>query len=184
MKKQIMMLIALVLSLTATAQEQQVSTQQEITEAPAYLFGYVNYDEVMAAMPDYAIAKRNLEDLRIKYEAETKRSEEEFNRKFEDFLEGQRDFAPSILRKRQAEIQDMMERNIAFKEESRRLLQQAERDALAPVREKLTSTIKSIGTSLGLAFVLNSADNSLPFVDSSKGLDITEEVKKALGIEE
>lgn len=184
MKKQIMMLIALVLSLTATAQEQQVSAQTETTEASAFLFGYINFDEVLVLMPDYAIAKRNIEDLRIKYEAETRRSEEEFNRKYEDFLDGQRDFAPSILRKRQAEIQDMMDRNVAFKEEAGRLLAQAERDAIAPLREKLTAAIQSVGSRLGLAFVLNSAANSLPFVDPVKGVDITEEVKKALEITE
>lgn len=184
MKKHFMMILALVLSLTATAQEQQVSTPVEAAKTPTYLFGYINYDEVLVVMPDYVIAKRNLEDLRIKYEAETKRSEEEFNRKYEDFLEGQRDFAPSILRKRQAEIQDMMERNVAFKEESIRLLAQAERDAMSPVCAKLNATIQSIGNSLGLAFVLNSAGNNLPFVNAANGIDITAEVKKALDIEQ
>ena len=37
-----------------------------------------------------------------------------------------RDFAPSILQKRQAELQEMMEKNVAFKNESKRLLAQAD----------------------------------------------------------
>ena len=63
-------------------------------------FGYFSYQEALKAMPDYAIAQQNLSDLRSKYDAETKRSEDEFNKKYEEFLEGQRDFAPSIRDKR------------------------------------------------------------------------------------
>ena len=176
MKKQIIMLVALVLSLTVSAQEQQASAEQPA----APLFGYLNYDEVLSGMTDYALVKRNLGDLRIKYDAETKRSEEEFNKKFEEFLEGQRDFAPSILRKRQSEIQDMMDRNVAFKEESIRLLKQAEEDAMKPLHEKLAKAIQTVGAKLGLAFVLNTSSNTLPYIDPVRGVNITDAVKEVL----
>ena len=84
-------------------------------------FGYFNLSSLIKMVPEYAVAQKNIADLRAKYDAETKRSEDEFNKKYEEFLDGQRDFAPSILQKRQAELQDMMERNVAFKKESQRL---------------------------------------------------------------
>ena len=85
-------------------------------------------------MPEYAIARTNLQDLRNKYDAETKRVEEEFNRKYEEFLEGQSDFAPTILQKRQTELQELLKKNVAFKAEIAKLLKQAEKEAYAPLR--------------------------------------------------
>ena len=73
-------------------------------------FGYFSYDTVLKSMPDYLMAQRNIDDLRQKYDNEMKRSEQEFNAKYEEFLDAQRDLVPSILRKRQTEIQEMMEK--------------------------------------------------------------------------
>ena len=143
-----------------------------IEEAEPLKFGYLSYSAALQQMPQYAIAKRNIEDLRIKYDAETKRSENEFNEKYEAFLEGQHDFAPSILRKRQAELQDMMEKNIAFKEESQRLLAQAEEAAMVPVREELAKLLSTIGKERGYAFILNTDNNALPFINNAMGEDI------------
>lgn len=49
-------------------------------------------------MPEYAAATHSINDLRAKYDAETTRSENDFHTKYEEFLEGQRNFAPSILK--------------------------------------------------------------------------------------
>ena len=60
-------------------------------------FGYFSFDDAMKQMPDYAVVQHNINDLQAKYDAETKRVEDEFNKKYEQFLDGQRDFAPTIL---------------------------------------------------------------------------------------
>src|SRR3712207_1556066 len=78
--------------------------------------GYFSMDSVLQAMPEYVASQKNIADLTAKYEAETKRVEAEFNKKYEEFLDGQRDFAPSILKKRQAELQELMDKNVAFKD--------------------------------------------------------------------
>ena len=96
-------------------------------------------------MPGYAIAKHHMDDLRLKYDAETKRSEDEFNSKYEEFLDGQRNFAPSILEKRQAELRELMAKNMAFKAESERLLKQAEEDAYAPLKKQIKEALQKIG---------------------------------------
>ena len=130
-------------------------------------------------MPEYAIVQKNLTDLKSKYDAETKRSEDEFNKKYEEFLDGHRDFAPAILQKRQAELQDMMEKNVAFKNESRRLLQQAEKDAYAPLQSKLDALLQRIGKERGYAFILNTDNNALPFVDLVQGENVIGLVREA-----
>lgn len=165
MKKLFLLIVLGVLSLTANAQTR---------------FGYFSFDNVLKSMPDYVMAQRSIDDLRQKYDAEMKRAEDEFNSKYEEFLDVQKDLVPAILRKRQAELQEMMQKNINFKNESQRLLKQAEADAFAPVKNKLYNTLTKVGQAQGYAFILNTDGDACPYVNPEMGEDATELIKEAL----
>ena len=141
---------------------------------------YFSYDEAMKSMPEYVLAQNNIGSLRTKYDAEMKRAEDEFNNKYEEFLDGQHDFAPLILQKRQAELQELMQKNIAFKAEAERLLAQAEKDAMDPVTEKMKTVLQRIGKERGYAVILNTDSNACPYIDTTIADDITTIVKDAL----
>lgn len=145
----------------------------------AIRFGYLSCDSVLHSMPEYNAAMKNLKELKAKYDSEMKRVEDEFNNKYELFLEGQSDFAPSIRQKRQAELQELMEKNMAFKEEARRLLEKAKLEALTPLKKTIQATITRIGQQRGLAFVVNTDGGNMPYLSTIMGEDITEEVIKA-----
>ncbi|MCI6159871.1 MAG: OmpH family outer membrane protein [Prevotellaceae bacterium] len=146
-------------------------------------FGYLSYSEAFRAMPEYAVAQRNLSELRAQYDAEMKRAETEFNKKYEDFLEGQRSFAEAIRRKRQSELQEMMQKNVAFKQKAQQLLEAAERDAFFPLKEKLNSLLVRMGKERGYAFILNTDNNACPYVSNEMGENITADVRQALAAE-
>lgn len=159
------------------------AARQQTGQAPATLlrYGYVSYNDVLQSMPEIEQAEKSLETLRSKYDVEMKRSEDEFNAKYEEFLEAQRDLVPSILRKRQAELQDMMDKNTAFRAEARRLLAQAESDAYAPLHAKLKAAIGEVAAEQGLAFVLNTDNNACPYINPAMGVDVTSLVKARVG---
>lgn len=165
MKKLFLLIVLGVLSLTANAQTR---------------FGYFSFDNVLKSMPDYVMAQRSIDDLRQKYDAEMKRAEDEFNSKYEEFLDVQKDLVPAILRKRQAELQEMMQKNINFKNESQRLLKQAEADAFAPVKNKLYNALTKVGQAQGYAFILNTDGDACPYVNPEMGEDATDFIKEAL----
>lgn len=172
--KKLLLTLSILLFTAFTAIAQNDSTI--VKPVPTFRFGYLSYDSVMHSMPDYIIAKRNLTSLQAKYDDEMKRVEDEFNEKYELFLEGQHDFAPSILQKRQAELQELMEKNVAFKEKARRLMAEATKEALDPIKAKLNKAIRQIGQARGLAFILNTDNNAVPYTDAIKGEDISEAV--------
>ena len=126
--------------------------------APPLRFAYISYATALKAMPGYAAAGKRLEELKAKYE---------------EFLEGQASFPESILRKRQSELQELLERNMAFKEESRRLLQAAERDIYAPLHRCLREAIRTVGRQNGYAFVINIDGDACPYIDTSVGDNVT-----------
>ena len=143
-------------------------------------FGFLSYSQALQSMPDYAVAKENLAKLEEQFETEMKRAEEEFNKKYEEFLEGQQEFAVSIRNKRQSELQELMQKNMAFKQEARRLLKNAEADAMKPLHEKLKAVLAKVGQQRGLAFILNTDGDALPYVDPAQGEDVTEVINSEL----
>lgn len=145
-------------------------------------FGFMSYKKVMAEMPEYAQAKQNMAALKAKYDAEATRGEEEFQKKFMDFLQGQKDFPQTIMQKRQAELQTLMENGIAFRMQSQTLLQQAEKDMMQEVKKRLNNVILEVGVEYGYAFVLNTDDDACPFINPVIGVDVTDLVRWKLGL--
>lgn len=143
-------------------------------------FGYFSYDRAFKSMPEYSVVQKQLSDLKAQYEAEAKRVEEEFNRKYEAFLEVQRELAPTILNKRQTELQELMARNIQFKEEARKQFADAEKENYAPLRQKISDVLRQIGGERGYAFILNTDAEACPYIDPVMGEDISEVVEEAL----
>lgn len=182
MKKNLLFLAFALFALSASAQQNPaVGAQQATTAAqPVLRFGYFSFEQVFHTMLGYAIAKHNMDELRGKYDEETKRVETEFNSKYEEFLDGQRSYAKSIFEKRQAELRELMEKNIAFKAEAARLLKKAEEEAYAPLKAKMNAALQQIGKENGFAFILNTDNNATPYLSAEMGVDITEALKEKI----
>ena len=148
--------------------------------ATTFRFGYLSYEAALKSMPEYALVQQQMKTLQDQYQAETLRVEDEFNRKYEDFLDGQREFPRTILQKRQTELQELMEKNIEFKQKSRAELAEAERQAMAPLRIRLIELLNTIGRTRGYAFVYDTDTKALPFINPAQGEDINEFVRKSL----
>ena len=173
--KQILLPLVFMLMPVAASAQQSAHPQVSAPVEQSLRFGYFSYEEVLHTMPGYAIAKHNMDDLRAKYDAETKRAEDEFNAKYEEFLDGQRSFAPSISEKRQAELRELM-----AKAEAVRLLQQADADAYAPLKAQIDAAVQKVGKVKGLAFILNTDKGAFPYVNALCGEDVTLLIKENL----
>lgn len=172
----LLLLTAMAAQAQTDAPPEPAQAAQEQPAAPPLRFGFLSCDSALHALPGYATAMRDVEDLKAKYDEEMKRVEDEFNQKYELFLEQQASFAPSIRQKRQAELQELMEKNVAFKKEARRMLAEAETEALATLRQTVRAAITRIGQQRGLAFVINTDAGAMPYADTAMGTDITAEV--------
>ena len=143
-------------------------------------FGYLSYATALQAMPEYAAMQNNMAELRQKYEAEQKRVEDDFNKKYEEFLDGQKSYPKTILQKQQSELQEMLDKNIAFKKESQRLLSQAEEEAMAPIRVRLAGVLDAIGRERGYAFIVNTDEKAALWLNPAMGEDVSAAVKALL----
>ena len=167
--------------ITAGAQtDSTIAANSTVVTQTAARYGYLSYQEALESMPQYAMVQKKMENLRSQYQAETLRVEEEFNRKYEEFLEGQREFPKTILQKRQTELQQLMEKNIEFKANSLKELDAAEKEAMAPLRLRLNDVLREIGIKKGYAFIYDTDTKALPFLNPEMGDNINLIVKDAL----
>ena len=144
-------------------------------------FGYLSYKQVLKEMPEYTQAMQELQTLKAKYNEEATRGEAEFQKKFVDFLQGQKDFPQTIMQKRQAELQTLMDNGVAFRVQVQGLIAQAEKDFVAEVQKKLNRILLEVGVEYGYGFILNTDDNACPFINPVVGVDVTEIVRQKLG---
>lgn len=181
------LIITLLFALAATprlaAQEPAAlptdSTHAVPAQAQPY-FGYLNADSLLRSLPEYADAMQQLAELKQKYQTEAHYNETSFRRQFAEFLEGQKDFTENILLKRQADLQESMEKGLAFRHQADSLLRQTEAEMLQSLRTRLNAAISAVGAKRGLSFVLDTSTGAFPYLNPKKGEDITEAVKQAL----
>ena len=160
--------------------EQPTAEQQQQPQALQLRFGVISRESILKSIPDYLKVDQEMEKLKADFEAEAKRSADEFNAKYETFLNEQRNYAPSIMRKRQVELEEMMRSNENFRIESHKLLREARQEALRPLQDKINEAIRQVSIQQGLLFVLNADADRVPYYLEGVGIDITEAVKQAI----
>jgi outer membrane protein len=135
-------------------------------------------------MPQYQAMQKNLKAMKEQYEAEAKKSENDFQRKFEEFMNGQKEFPKTILEKRQNELQNMLESNASFRIKVQALLKEAEESMMADVRAELDDAITIAAQERGISIVFDLDGGSVPYIVPGLATDLTADVIKLLGLEE
>ena len=151
-----------------------------VAATPRFVYGYLSYDDALRSMADYALVQQQMDELRSAYKQELQRVEDEFNEKYEAFLDGRKDFPRTILLKRQTELQELLQQNIAFRKTGEQDLAEAEKLAMAPLRIRLNEAIATVARQWGLSLVVNTDSNACPFIEPMVSIDLNEEVKQKL----
>lgn len=147
-----------------------------------FIIGSIRSNTVLRSMPQYRAMKNNMESLREQYEAEARKSEEDFQRKFEEFMQGQDEFPKTILEKRQNELQNMLKTNADFRIKVQKLLQEAEKSLMDDVRAELSDAINIVAQERGINIVFDLDGGSVPYVVNGLTTDITQDVIRQLGL--
>lgn len=161
--------IAMVLAF-ATGTKAQEAQATDATPVPVY--GYLSYSKALQALPEYAEAMDSVQRFQEACQKEMTRVEKDFNVKYEAFLDGQKDFPRTILLKRQQELQQLLQQNVAFRQQLQEEVKKMETALLIPVKEKLQQRLAEIGAAHGLHFILNTDNDQLPWLNPGLLLDV------------
>ncbi|WP_291528878.1 OmpH family outer membrane protein [Bacteroides sp. UBA939] len=149
--------------------------------AMAQKFAHMNSQEVIIAMPEYTKAQADLEAMSKQYVEEIQRSQEEFNKKLQDFQQQADSLPRNIAERRQKELEDMAQRQQQFQQDASQSMQKAQQDAMAPIYQKLDDAIQAVGKAEGVTYVFDMARTPIPYI-GSESVDVTAKVKTQLGI--
>ena len=82
--------------------------------------------------------------------------------------------------KRQRDLQEQMEKSIAFRKEADALLRAAEADMMKPLREMLDELIRNVGLERGYEMIINLDTPAYPFLHPSVAEDAMPYVKEKI----
>ena len=167
-KKALLLLVGLMILTSTVVAQVQVK------------YGTLSYDALLQSMPEYVHVQEQMKKLHAQYEAEALHNEKTFQRQFAEFLQGQKDFPQSIMLKRQRDLQDSMEKSLAFRREADSLLVQAQMEMEQPMRARLDSAIAAVGLERGYEYMVNTDVKTYVFLHPQLCEDATPYIKQKL----
>ena len=140
-------------------------------------FAHMNSQDVIAVMPEFTKAQADLDAMSKKYQDEMQRTNEEFQKKYQEFLAQADSLPKNIAERRQKELQDMAQRQEQFQQEAYQSMQKAQQDAMAPIYQKLDEAIQAVGKAEGVVYIFDLARTPIPFV-GAQSVDVTAKLKR------
>ena len=145
-------------------------------------FGYFRYNKVLELMPEYKQVYSDYEELKKQCDVEIARNEEQLTRSYVAYLDGQNEFPEPILRKRQKELQELVDKSILFREELQSWLTAAHDSLFAPLRAKVDDAVSRVCLHNNLAYIIDIDEAGYKFINPTCGFDITNALLGTLGV--
>ena len=145
-------------------------------------FGYFRYNKVLEQMPEYTQVCKDYEELKKQCDTEIARNEEQLTRSYVAYLDGQNEFPEPILRKRQKELQELVDKSIVFREDLQVWLTAAHDSLFTPLRAKIDDAVSRVCIHNNLAYIIDLDEAGYKFINPTCGFDITNALLGTLGI--
>lgn len=136
-------------------------------------FGYYSTTRVLEALPQYAQAVDEYERLCSRCEEEISYNQKELTRQYVDFLDGYREFPEPILRKRQSELQRLVDNSVDFRKQLKVWLVEAKDSLYAPSYQVLDEALARVCVACDLDYAIDSDVMGYRYINPNKGVDIT-----------
>ena len=166
MKKLIIFLL-MILPLGVSAQEAKVAI--------------VNSQEIMMAMPEIAAMQETMKQMNDKYAGEMKTMEDEFQKKYTDYIAQQDSMTENIKLRRTQELEDIRQRVENFTQVAQQDMNKKQQELLAPIQDKLRNAIKAVGDEKGYAYIIDNNPGIVLYTGNA-AIDATPLVKAKLGL--
>lgn len=146
----------------------------------AQKIGHINTQELFAAMPEVAKVRAQMDTIQSQYESTLLSMQEEFQRKYQDYQQNAATMPDAVKGIREQELQEMQQRIQTFLQSAEQDIQKKQQELLAPVHEKMTKAIQTVGAKQGFTYVFDSAAMVYIAPDAT---NLMSEVKKELKIQ-
>ncbi|MFW6019134.1 MAG: OmpH family outer membrane protein [Bacteroidales bacterium] len=145
--------------------------------------GHINTSKLLQIMPGRDTAQTALEDYAKSLQNDLKTYQQEFEKKYQKYMEEEANMPELMKETRQEELMQMEERVRKYQESAQQDLKQKEQELLQPILQKAQDAIDKVAEEKEYTYILDTSQGSVVFV-GDKGKDIMSDVKEELGIED
>lgn len=139
-------------------------------------FGYFSYKTVLDSLPQYKAAMESYDKLKQRCLKEVEHNEQELTRFYVAFLDGHREFPEPILRKRQKELQQLIDNGIVFRDQLKAWLRHAKDSLTASSRLAVDSALPRVCSELSLSYIIDTDHGGYKYINPVFGQDVTQDV--------
>ena len=142
---------------------------------------YVNKLDIINSLPDKTSATERLSTLSENYKQELQIMQNEYNKKYSDFITYQDNLAESIKLRRMQELTDLENRIQNFTNLAQKDIEEHESQLLEPIKEKVNDAIEAVGIEQNFTVIYDLDNPGILFV-SPNAVDANQMVKTKLGV--
>lgn len=163
MKKSLVILAVLLVSLAANAQK----------------FGYVNTQELFMQMPELKDVQARMDSLNKQYENMLMQMQEEYQKKLQDYQQKQSTMPDAMRQIQEEELYSMQQRLQTTYQTAQQDVEQKRGEYLKPINERMAKAIQEVGADNKYTYIFDSAatvyiapdaDNVMPLVKTKLGI--------------
>lgn len=159
----------LILSATLSAQNPQVAV------------AYVNTTDLLSAFPAKEEATQKLVALSENYKKELELMQNEYNKKYSDYITYQGSLAENIKLRRMQELTELENKMQQFMQLAQKDIGQQEKAMLEPLKKQISDAIRQVGVEHNFTVIYDLANPGIAFVNPV-AVDANPLVKAKLGI--
>lgn len=143
-------------------------------------FGHINTNELLQQMPGREEATQELEKYAGELETTFSAMQNEFQTKYQDYLENQETYSQLIRQSKERELESLQQRIMEFQESAQEDLVQKENELLRPIIEKARKAIEDVARENGYSYVFDSSMGVLLYSEPTDNL--MDKVKAKIGL--
>lgn len=174
MTKRIFFSLGLFILLTSTTAFAQMTPQVSVA--------YVHTNQLLEAFPEKEQATGQLLALSENYKKELELMQNEYNKKYSDYITYQSSLAENIKLRRMQELTELENRMQQFMQLAQEDIENQEKALLEPLKQKISEAIRAVGIERNYTVIYDLANPGIAFVSPS-AVDANPYVKQKLGIQ-
>lgn len=148
--------------------------------ASAQKFGYINFTELVFAMPDVKTVDENLQKLQKEFTDQLEQMQVELNKKMDEYQKTGDSMTASIRELKEQEMDNLNQRMREFYSKAMEDLEAERNKLMEPVIAKARAAVDTVMKAQGLAGVFDA--QAMVAMDASQMTDVMPLAKQQLGI--
>ena len=145
-------------------------------------FAHFNSADIIPNMKEYTAAQTEIQNMQKQYEDDLKLMQDELQKKYEDYQKEAANLLEGVRLRREQELNELGQRYQQSLQDSQTALQKATQEKMGAIGELVMTVVKKIGENEGYIYIVDISTGTISFVNSALSTDITELLKKELGI--